>query len=248
MKEVQRAIQRFVRGDDAASAAAGVAQLSIAVAARLRVYRHHFQLSLTQALVAVYPVVARIVDERFFAWLAHEFVGSNPPRDPRLSRYGASFAAFIEQFAAANHVPYLPDVARLEWALHESLHAPDEALLAPSASRLPEDPGNLRLSFLRSVRYVESVWPIATFWTWHRDQPEVSLVLERRPTHLEIRRTSDAVGFREISPATYRLRSTMAHGGTLGDAANAATSIEPDFNLSLALGELFGDGILATTN
>ena len=250
LKEVQRAIQRFVIRDDDASGDAGLAQAPFAVAARLRVYRHHFFLSLTEALAAVYPVVSRIVDEHFFVWLAHEFLRANPPRDPRLSQYGGSFALFIERFAACKGLPYLVDVARLEWALHESLHAPDEAPLMPGALRSLGDPRSLRLPFLQSVRYLDSPWPVARIWTWHRVQSEgVSpLVLERRPTHLEIRRMADAVGFREIDPASYSLRSTLAGGGTLSDAASAANWIDPDFNLALALGELIADGVLADAN
>ena len=67
-------------------------------AARLRIYRHHYESSLAEALRAIYPVVCRLVDERFFAFAAHEYIRSSPPRRVCLHEYGADFAEFLAGF------------------------------------------------------------------------------------------------------------------------------------------------------
>lgn len=56
-------------------------------------------------------------------------------RGPSLALYGAGFADFVEDFEPAASVVYLADVARLERARLESLHAADAQVL--DASVLP---------------------------------------------------------------------------------------------------------------
>jgi len=48
-------------------------------AARLAIYRHHVLATLTEALEATYPVVVRLVDRRFFAYAADQFIRRPPP-------------------------------------------------------------------------------------------------------------------------------------------------------------------------
>ena len=52
--------------------------------ARLRIYRNHAILTLTGALKATFPVVCQLVDERFFCYAAHEYIGENLPSRPCL--------------------------------------------------------------------------------------------------------------------------------------------------------------------
>ena len=125
----QKYLQHFtsaVRGDD------------LSAAQRIQIYRNNYQTSLRGALKAVYPVVARLVGEGFFAWLGYEFLTRCPSRSGNLHEFGAELADFIESFEAAKPHPFLPDVARLEWAWHEAFHEqehPPLDLSRPGGSR-----------------------------------------------------------------------------------------------------------------
>ena len=105
----------------------------MAPAARLRIYRHHYKSSLVEALMAIYPVVCRLVDERFFAFAAHEYIRSLPQRLVCLHEYGADFAEFLAGFPPCRELVYLPDVARLEQQINASLHSPAEKALGTEA-------------------------------------------------------------------------------------------------------------------
>jgi len=45
-------------------------------------------------------------------------------RAAALAEYGDGFADFLAGFAPAQSLPYLADVARLEWAINAAYHAP----------------------------------------------------------------------------------------------------------------------------
>ena len=84
LRDVQAAFRRAVLGGDDAPAAAMVAGDGMAPDARLRVYRHHVFTTLTAALTATYPVVCRLVDERFFNYAADRYIRARPPSAPCL--------------------------------------------------------------------------------------------------------------------------------------------------------------------
>src|SRR5262245_46106327 len=90
---------------------------------RFSIYRNNTLISLTGSLKANFPVTVRLVHERFFHWVAQEFIRRHPPEEARLSSYGAKLPAYLASLAACRSVPYVAEVARLEWAICTSLHA-----------------------------------------------------------------------------------------------------------------------------
>ncbi len=55
------------------------------------------------------------------------------PQAAHLNVYGGEFGDFLAGFAPAQSLPYLPDVARLEWAVSCAANAPDATPLDPAA-------------------------------------------------------------------------------------------------------------------
>src|SRR5882757_1139597 len=118
LRDLQAAFAAHIMGADRADLVAMVVADTIPAAARLGVYRHHVFESLGTALAATFPTVQALVGPDFFRGLAHTFVGHALPSQPVLAEYGADFAAFIAGYDAARDLPYLADVARLDWALN----------------------------------------------------------------------------------------------------------------------------------
>ena len=93
--------------------------------ARLGVYRHHVFASLGTALAATFPRRCRRWSGRTSSAASRALSSGTPCRRSRCStEYGADFAAFIAGCEAARDLPYLADVARLDWALNLAFHAP----------------------------------------------------------------------------------------------------------------------------
>ena len=94
---------------------------------RYAIYRNNVTVGLTEALEAGFPVIRKIVGERFFQAMAVVFVRNHPPTSPILAGYGAEMPGFLRGFEPVQHLKYLPDVARLELALRRAYHAGDAA-------------------------------------------------------------------------------------------------------------------------
>jgi hypothetical protein len=125
LREVESDLRLALLGGDEAPARTRIRGDGLEPAARLAIYRHHVVTTLTAALQAAFPVVCRLVDERFFAYAAARYIQVEPPSGPCLFEYGAGFADFLAEFPACRALPYLADVARLEWAMQRALHAAD---------------------------------------------------------------------------------------------------------------------------
>ena len=246
--DLQDLVRRALLGRSAPGVVALIAADDIAPEARLDIYRHHVFASLTAALEATYPVVCRLLDRRFFTYAADAFIRGHLPAGPCLFEYGAELAGFLADFPACRHLEYLPDVARLEWALNVAAHADDAATISPSAleSVAPTRVGELRFAFDPSLSLLRSRWPIDRIW--RANQAEVGtepiVNLTAGGVCLEIRRRDDLVGFRELTEADYTFRRALLHGERLDTAAEAARGVDPALDLAGLLGALLQDDVL----
>jgi len=249
LRELQRDVGRALLGHGDEAAAAAVVEDGLTAQARLGIYRHHVFTTLTAALQATFPVVGRLVDERFFAYAADQYIRVDPPASPCLFEYGATFPAFLGGFPACEGLRYLADVARLEWALSRALHAPDHVALEAAALRaqLSEVDGQEVFSLDPSLSLVASPWPIDRIWRVNQPEadPDATVDLSAGEVRLEVRRLGDDVVFRGLDPGVFAFRHALTDGYRLAEAVERARSADEAFDLPAALAAIHRDGLLA---
>lgn len=209
---------------------------------RFAVYRNNVTVSLIEALEQGFPVIAKLIGAENFRNIAREYVRRAPPSSPLMMLYGAGFADFLEDFAPLARYGYLPDVARLEFALRESYHAADAAPIAPDAlaAIAPENLAQCRLGLAPSVRLICSPWPVYSLWLFNMREGA-----PKPPSTAQ-----DVVVLRpEYDPEPQLLGAgggsflkAIARGETLGQAAVAAGE---DFDLGALLAALLSANVIA---
>ena len=188
--------------------------------AGVAVYRRNVLANLGGALASTYPVIRRLVGEAFFDEAARRHALAVPSTSGDLNRYGATFGEFLAKYEPARELDYLPDVARLEWALHQSDQAADgpTADLAALALVAPGDEASVHLSLHPAVRLVASTHPILAIWEANQlgrdgtpDRERVGeRVLVRRGTHGAVAELLDA--------GEWNLLVALEAGASLGEA------------------------------
>lgn len=215
-------------------------------ARHLQVYRNNTFANLTDALAADYPVIQRLVGEGFFNFLADAYIRRHPPRSGNLHQFGDALAEFLGGFEPARHLPYLPDVARLEWAWQESYHAADAQALSAEAlaAVAAEDYSRLVFALHPSVRLLESRYPCRRIW--QVNQPGIdeapAVDLGAGAERLLVVRHGIEVVVLALGTGEHALLRAFAAGRALGVAANAALTAEPAFDLGAALRRHVGAG------
>ncbi|MGB1089055.1 MAG: putative DNA-binding domain-containing protein, partial [Alphaproteobacteria bacterium] len=142
----------------------------LAPAARLRVHANNTRLTLTDALSKTFPVIAALTGGEFFAALAAHYIEADPPRSAALIDWGTGFAEFLAGFQPAQQLPYLPDMARLEWAVSESFNAADNApATADSLNAMnPAELADAPLPLHSAAHLLKADWPVDDIWAAHQ--------------------------------------------------------------------------------
>ncbi len=246
LREMQAAFGEALLGGPVEPAVAHILGDGLTPEARVDIYRHHVFATLTAALQATFPVVCRLVHERFFGYAADQYIRAHPPTGPCLFEYGSSFPAFLASFEPCRPLQYLPDVAQLEWALNIATHADEMVPLdLAEISRFPvEDLPRLTLRLDPSLSLVTSTWPIAQIWRANQLDADTNtnVDLPSGGVFLEVRRLGDDAVFRPLDPATHAFRSALSRQCCLAEATGAAFESDNAFELSQALRALFAEG------
>lgn len=203
---------------------------------RFGIYRGNLAAHWSRALSSAYPVLLRLVGDDFFDALAGVYGRAHPALDPDLNRFGAALPAFLAGFAPAAGHPYLPDVARLEWAVHEAWFAPDaDGPPATLAGLAPDAFETARAVLHPALRLHASPWATAALWHAHQDGgPDFPDAL-RADTHALVLRPRFDVRVDAVGAADYAALACLARGGTFGAALDAAFDVDGDFDVAAHL-------------
>lgn len=201
--------------------------------ARLAIYRNTARNTLLSALKLSFPAVQALVGPDCFEGAARLFLEQQFPLSAQLDAYGAAFPDFLAQIPQLASLSYLPDTARLEWAVNEVLHAPDTRTIdIEGLRRLREpEPQEIRFSPNPAVRLVQSAFPVDAIWraVLTGDDGELEAVdLAGGAVSLCVSRSASGVSVTRIAEWQRSFTAALLAGCPLHEAlANAADTDAP---------------------
>ena len=219
-----------------------------AVPQRFSLYRGNLSATWRRTLGHAYPVVLALVGEDFFGGLARAYGGRYPSDSADLNQFGDRFADFLAAFPPVDELPYLPDMARLEWAVHLAHYAADAPGLAPEALAAlhPDQLEARRFSLHPACVLLASDWQVAALWRAHQegegqgafppDLRAASCALICRPRWKAQVLVVDA--------AAHAALLALQRGQTFGAALDAAFGLDPAFDLAAHLRQWLAHAVL----
>ena len=216
---------------------------------RIALYRGNVRAAWEKALANAYPVVKALVGDEFFSGVARVYADVHPSTSGDLNRFGANLAEFLATFEHVRELPYLADVADLEWSVHRAHYAADAvALTRERVSDLPPDA-------LLAARYdlhpactaCESPFPIAGIWLAHQAWASVAMPdsLDRREIALVVRpRWRVEVLLSNVGEVA--ALATLRAGHDMEAAITSALQADPGFDFPRALVRWIDNAILVT--
>ncbi len=214
---------------------------------RLAAYRRSIFGNLCNALVTSYPVVSRIVGLPFFREAARNYILAYPSLSGDLNDYGEHFAGFVAGYPYTQDMPYLADVARLEWAMQTLLNSADAfpADLSALANTPPERYSDLSFEIDPNCARLDSPWPLLEIWEVNQEGYTGDMQVDfTQGSSILVRRAHGVVTVQELSAAEAAFLDALNNQASLADAATGALEKDADFDFGVILQEWIATGLL----
>lgn len=216
-----------------------------------RVYRNTVLKGSTDALLANFPTIERLVGTEWLKAAAAIYARQSPPTDSRLLHYGADFPDFLDAFEHAREMSYLGDVARLDLLWTEVHCAKDEPDIDPRAfaSLSQKDLACSRLTPRAASRWA---WfpdhPAYTLWRLNREQRDMPDELDWRGEGALLTRKQSRVCWEAASAADCTFLDACAAHLPLELAAEKTLEVQPDLDLADLIARLFSADAFVAVN
>jgi hypothetical protein len=195
---------------------------------RFEVYRAGYHARLVECLLDDYPVLAAMLGEEQFGLLCRAYVDRHPSTSPNLNAFGRHMASLCRevqlQGAAAEGFDELrifaSELATLEWALVEVLHAECPPPLEAAALQAVPPDAWARARFVRSdaLRLFRFEYPVNAVFIANRIEEIVPAVPARLPNAVAVYRKDMQLWRMDLTPAMLGILEPLVEGKSLGEA------------------------------
>lgn len=149
-------------------------------------YQSNAHMLAERVLAAAYPVVTAILSPDSMGQLARALWHRHPPVRGDLACWGADLPGFITASPQLAELPWLADVARIEWALHTAATAANVADGVPASTDLTSlalltthDPDQLTLTLAAGTTCLALDWTATRIVLAHLAESEAAPVTAR---------------------------------------------------------------------
>jgi hypothetical protein len=223
--DVQRWFADAVTLDEAPPEGAIVGVLTpgprMSAADRLEVYRSGYRARLVECLADDYPATKHWIGDAGFEALARRYVDAHPSRSPSLNGFGQKLPGFLGA-SGVDMAAFGADLARLEWALVDAIHAAPAAPISPEriAAVPAEAWAGARLRAAPSVRLLRFDHPVDAYYQAFRDGRAACVAVE--PSATLVHRREWVVWRRALTAPMASVLEALLGGAPLGEALGAS--------------------------
>jgi hypothetical protein len=217
---------------------------------RIDIYAQMYYARLREVLREDFPCVAAVLGCAGFDTVVRAYLADRPSTHPSLRHLGCQFAAFLDTRAETGSLPFLGDLARLEWARLDVFDAPaSEPLQVEHLQHIaPEEWPGLRFRLTPACQILHSDWPVHELWaTAEKGTPGCECV-RREKTTLRVWRDGFAVYHATMDAIEHTALVRVLAGDPFSAVCGAVESLLPA-EVAAAVGSLLlrwiEDGLLA---
>jgi len=188
---------------------------------RLGAYINGYPARVYEALDEAYPAIRNIVGHDTFFALMTRYRPLIPRGIYSLTDAGRELPRFLVTDKLGERLPFLSDLAKLEWCVMHAFHSFATSACDPSelSEWTEEDWQAAQIGFQPAVSIVESRWPVLDLWeTRETPRDRIDVQVEGRPQSVLVRRDGVDVRCDLIEPLQARLLHRLTSGETLGRA------------------------------
>jgi hypothetical protein len=197
---------------------------SLSARERLEIYRYGYRARLVECLADDYPVLAQTLGEDGFESLCHQYIERHPSSSPSLNAFGRHMAQFVLEAelhgSLAPSGAFLSELAALEWALVEMIHAETPPPL--DVARLQALPAaaweTARFEPSPASRLLRFEYPVNAYFQRCRVDEVPSLIPGVQASETVVYRHGLTVWRMDLTPAMGRVLEALLASVPIGEA------------------------------
>jgi hypothetical protein len=207
----------------------------------LALYRRLIRNNYVQALTITYPVLHRLVGDRYFKVFARGYLKRFPSTSGDLFAYGRHLPLFLFQLGSPR---LLIELARLEWACHEVYQASDSPPLVPDqlSAVASADPSRVTFHLNTAVRLLRLSMPVHHLWHALQSDDPTTMVADRplpdEETDVVVTRARGNIHVTALAALDFRLLDAMADRKSVAEVEQIAMEYDSEFDFSRFLASI----------
>jgi hypothetical protein len=220
---------------------------------RMEIYYNNVIGAIVNALQDTFDTVYKLVGDEFFRFAVRQYIKTEQPSSGDLGEFGASFPQFLGQFPPCKKLPYLEDIATLNWYRHLAYGAKDEPqyTVENTSTLIKNSIENLILITHSSSKLLTSTHPLdVIFSVCHDNEHDTDTIeLPQRGCRLLIYRKGYHLTHLVLSEPEYFFLESIIQNNTIGEAVETIDeSLLDQLDLGNFLLSLFEQGVITKTH
>lgn len=183
--------------------------------------------SLQKWLEAIYPLTLAMVGDNYFKKLSYSYVTEVEPYVLIESAYGKKFPNYLSHLTKAEKLftslPYLSDLAKLDWARHQSYYAKERVNWdhLNFLKLTPIEQSCVTFVLHEDIFLIQSNWNLEKLLLLIEQETDTCNLFElKAPCYILIERTEMKVKHYILNQQKYHLLSRLNEGQTLAEIAS----------------------------
>ena len=205
LKQLQQEFSRSLNQTDT-SLESRLANIALSAEESIQIYQNNYVLSLSEALSASYPTVQKLVGEEYFKFVAKNFILQHGHNQGDLNLFGLGFNQFLQQQDALSTLPYLADIALLDWQIEQTAGQPltNQLFTVEVLQSIPaEQLGDAVLHLAPHQSLLASQYPVFSIYQMVQANQVEAIELDEQDFVLFTKQANFEVQLEQISPLSY---------------------------------------------
>jgi uncharacterized protein len=218
----------------------------------LAIYRSSVSQTQQSALAAIYPAVHGVLGAARFSAIARATLDAHPSSSGDLNTIGAQLWQSVSAPEVIQEWPFLPDLARLEWLVHQVFHAADAnaislAVLAGALVEAGDGAESCQVEYVPAFALMPSPFSLLPYWAKFagEDTHSITTATPGMVGVMVVRNDASGVMVEALTAGELCFCEALQRCDAIGAALKLGLRTDPTFNLQSMLMRLANTGAIA---
>lgn len=216
---------------------------------QFELYRERALANLHEQLLRVYPITRTLLTQPEFRAASDEYFSKSMPSAIDPMKFAKDFPEFLADFPTEKDLPYLVDVAMLDFGCYQSHQAMDAT---PTKSKIfteltPDQLASRRVQLHPACFWMSSSFAIYDFWQRHHAKTRSATSSNTMETQeVVIIRPKFTVEVHKVDTGLVKTLDALDAGQTLNEALMEGSLADAKFNAVGAIQFMIQNGLIVT--